>query len=296
MRFSPIIAALFLVGIVSCRKETSVEGPGLVAGNFMASIDGKQWIAADSLKSATIVGGLINLTGISADNQQMSITLNDTVPGTYKLSQLSASIAVYGDNDSSNLFAYSTNQGVDSTDAGGTVTVINIDPINKTITGTFSFNVFRDIDGKRRTITDGIFYKLPYSASLPPSSSGDTLTAAIDGKQWSAQSITGAAIGNILVINGSFLNGTQSLSLLMPSNVDAGSSYPLDYLGGTCYAVYSPTVSQGFASSSGILSILLNDVTNRRIRGTFAFTATDPNGQSSATYQVTNGFFSVGYQ
>src|SRR5258707_15427031 len=144
-RFFHIITALALLTLFSCRKEVSVEKPGSTAGSFMATIDGSQWIAADTLKGATIVGGLINLTGISTDNKQLSITLNDTIPGTYALSQHSTSIAAFAYNDSSDLYAYTTNQGTDSAQAGGTVTVINIDVVNQTITGTFSFNVYRDI-------------------------------------------------------------------------------------------------------------------------------------------------------
>jgi len=262
----------------------------------MATIDGSQWIAVDTLKSVTIVGGLINLTGISADNQQLSITLNDTVPGTYKLKQEATSIAVYGYIDSSNSFAYSTNQGADSTQAGGTVTVISIDAIHQTITGTFSFTVFRNVDGKQKTITDGIFYQLPYNSTLPPSSTVDTMTADIDGQHWAAKSILSSTLSNVMVLNGSFLDGTQSVSLLMPQNIVAGGPYTLDYTGFTYYGFYSPQVSGGYASTTGHLTILQNDLTNKRIRGNFDFNAADPTGQSSQTHQLTNGFFSVGYQ
>ncbi|MBN8855355.1 MAG: hypothetical protein BGO55_27095 [Sphingobacteriales bacterium 50-39] len=295
-RFFPIIAALILLAVTSCRKETSVEGPGFLGGTFMATIDGSQWIAADTQKSATIVGGLINLTGISADKQQISITLNDTLPGTYKLTQQSTSIAVYGNIDSSNTLAFTTNQGKDSTQAGGTVTVINIDAIKQTITGTFSFTVFRDVDGKQKTITDGVFYQLPYTSSLPPSNSGDTMTADIDGQHWAAKSILSSSLSNVLVLNGSFLNGTQSVSLLMPQNIQVGGPYTLDYTTFTYYGFYSPQISGGFASNSGHLTILLNDAANKRIRGNFDFHAADPTGQSTETHQLTNGFFSVGYQ
>ncbi|HVU54174.1 MAG TPA: DUF6252 family protein [Puia sp.] len=295
-RFFPIIAALAVLTVCSCRKETSVEGPGIVAGTFMATIDGSQWIAADTLKSATILAGLINLTGISADNQQISITLNDTIPGTYTLNQQTTSVAVYGHTDSADAYAYSTNQGADTTQAGGTVTVISIDAINHTITGTFSYTVFRDLDGKQKTVTDGIFYRLPYVSSLPPNASGDTMTADIDGQHWSAKSILSSTISNVLVLNGSFLNGTQSVSLLMPQDVPVGGPYTLNYTGFTYYGFYSPQVSGGFASTSGHLIILENDLVNKRIRGNFDFHATDPTGQLSETHDLTNGFFSVGYQ
>ena len=282
--------------VSSCRKETSIEGPGIVAGNFMATIDGSQWIAADSLKSVTIVGGLINLTGISADKQQISITLNDTVPGTYKLNQQTTSVAMYGNIDSSNTFAYSTNQGADSTQAGGTVTVINIDPIKQTITGTFSFTVFRNLDGGRKVVTDGIFYQLPYNASLPPSSSVDTMTADIDRQHWAAKSILNSTLSNVFIVNGSFLNGTQSVSLVMPQDIQPGGPYNLSYVGHVYFGFYSPQITGGFASDSGSLTILQNDFSIKRIRGNFGFRAVDPTAQSTDTFRLSNGYFSVHYQ
>jgi hypothetical protein len=295
MRFFHIIMALTVLTLFSCRKETSVERNN-TAGSFMATIDGTQWIAADTLKSATILGGLINLTGISADNKQLSITLNDTIPGVYTLNQSSTSIAAYANNDSSNLYAYTTNQGIDSTQAGGTVTVVNIDAVNKTITGTFAFNVYRDIDGKQRSITDGIFYKLPYTTSLPTASQGDTMNAVIDGQAWSAKSIVASNVSNTLIINGSALNGAQAVSLLMPLGVQVGGPYTLDYTAFTYYGIYSPVVTQGFASTSGHLTILVNDPVSKRVKGNFDFLASDPTGMSSQTHQLTSGYFSVVYQ
>lgn len=295
-RFFHIIAALALLSLFSCRKEVSVEKPGSTAGSFMATIDGTQWVAADTLKGAAIVGGLINLTGISSGNKQLSITLNDTIPGVYTLNQHSTSIAAYANNDSSDLYAYTTNQGKDSTQAGGTVTVVNIDLVNQTITGTFSFNVYRDIDGKQKSVTDGVFYKLPYSTSFPPASQGDTMQAIIDGQNWAAKSIIASSLSNTLIINGSALNGAQAVSLLMPLDVLPGGPYTLNYTGFTYYGLYSPIVTTGFASTSGNLTILENDPIKKRVRGNFDFQATDPTGVNNQTYHLTSGYFSVQYQ
>jgi len=121
------------------------------------------------------------------------------------------------------------------------------------------------------------------------------MTADIDGQHWAAVSILSSTLSNVLVLNGSFLNGTQSVSLLMPQDIPAGGPYTLDYTGFTYYGFYSPQISGGFASTTGHLTILLNDLANKRIRGNFDFHAVDPTGQSSETHDLTNGFFSVGY-
>ncbi len=88
-------------------------------------------------------------------------------PATYPLNQTSASLAAYADIDSSDVYAFSTNQGSDTSQAGGTVTVTEIDPVGKTISGTFSFKAFRDIDSRQKTITNGVFTKIPFVTALP---------------------------------------------------------------------------------------------------------------------------------
>ena len=212
-RFIHIVAVILLIPFFSCRKEVSVEKPGGFSGNFTAQTDGAEWIAADSTEGATILQGLINITGISVDNKELSITLNDTIPGIYQLDQRTISFGSYQDIDSSNIYSYATNEGSDTTQGGGQVTVTEIDRVNKTISGTFSFKVFRDVDGKQRKITQGVFYKLSYVSSLPTANGTDTLTATIDGNQWSAASIEGVALSSQLVLTGSLLNGNQTISL-----------------------------------------------------------------------------------
>jgi len=285
--------AAVILASVSCRKETSVENKNGLAGTFTATIDGTSWIAADSTKGASILQGMINISGISTGNKQLSITLNDTIPGVYKLSQVSASLAAYADNDSSNLYAFATNQGNDSTQAGGQVTVTEIDQVNKTITGTFSFKVYRDIDNHQKTITDGVFYKLPYISSLAPANAEDTMQAVIDGASWKGQNIISTGIAPQLIISGSALNGSQSIGLILPLDITPGS-YTFDFTGLTYIGTYSPTGSISRVSSGGTLTILENNPTTQRVRGNFNFTAQDLQTPGT-TDQITAGYFSVKY-
>src|SRR5271156_5802278 len=127
--------ALLACGAAACKKEYSIEGSGNLNANFTAVIDGNQWAALETKESATIIQGVITLTGISNDDQQISITISDTLPGTYLLNQQSLSVGAYADIDSSDLYAYATNQGTDTAQAGGEVTITAIDPIHKTLTG-----------------------------------------------------------------------------------------------------------------------------------------------------------------
>ena len=153
----------------------------------------------------------------------------------------SFSLATYADIDSSDLYAFTTNQGSDTAQAGGLVTVTDIDHVNKTISGTFSFKVYRDIDKQQKVITQGVFYKLPYSSSLPASNSTDTVTAQIDGVSWTAaRASRPPRFPAQLGITGSDLNGNQAVSLVMPVNIAPGS-YTLDYTTGTYFGLYNPS-------------------------------------------------------
>jgi Family of unknown function (DUF6252) len=287
-------AAAGLLLLFSCRKELSVEGPNGLAGTFNAQINGVQWIAADTAKGASLLAGLINITGISADHKQLSITLADTIAGVYTLDQGSSSLAAYADNDSSDIYAFSTNQGVDTSQAGGLVVITAIDRVKKTLSGTFSFKLFRDIDGHQKVITTGVFYKLPYVSSLPPSKNSDTLRASIDGNGWVAQSINGQSISGQTAISGSLISGAQNIGLIIPTGISPGT-YSLDFTGLTYIGLYNPTPAIALASTSGTLTILSNSIRTQRIRGNFEFLATDPTGGSTPSHTITNGFFSVYY-
>jgi len=130
---------------------------------MVATIDSVSWAAADSTQAAIVSQGAVTISGISSGGQEISITLDDTVIGLYLLNQTSASLAVYANLDSVGSYAYSTNQGSDTAQAGGTVNVTAINRVNKTISGIFSFKVYRNSDGSQKDITAGVFYNIPYA-------------------------------------------------------------------------------------------------------------------------------------
>lgn len=290
-------AIALLLGASSCRKETSIEGGNTASGNFTATIDGVKWSASGTKEAASILGGVITVTGISADNKEISISVADSVAGTYTLDQSSASLAAYADIDSSDSYAYATNQGADTSQGGGTVIITEIDPVGKTISGTFSFKVFRDIDGRGKTIANGVFTRIPFITSLPATSTLDTLTASIDSKAFTAVNIQASNTSGELAIIGATSDGTQSIGLLLPVTATAGT-YALDgtnptYLG--AYTLINGSSSSGFASTKGSIVITSNNSATRRMAGTFEFTATDPSGMSSASHVISSGVFSVYY-
>lgn len=284
--------------VSSCKKETSIENSTAQTGaTFIATIDGTQWAATANARQATVIQGLINLTGISSDNREISITLTDTSLGVHVLNQTTSSLAAYADIDSSDLYAFATNQGTDTSQAGGEVTLTQIDKVNKTLSGTFTFNVYRDIDSRQKTITAGIFNKIPYTTSLPPASSVDTLQATIDAKGWTGQSIEASINSGELSIVGGSSNGSQSIGLLIPADATSGT-YPLDgsnpsYTG--LYTMLSGGAASGAVATQGSITVIQNNTATTRIRGTFEFTAVDPTGANTTPHTIASGVFSIYY-
>lgn len=289
------VAVTFTFLFISCKKEESFEigkdKPANVSGLLKMKINGTQWIA-DNSAGGSIIAGLINITGTSKDGKNFTITLRDTVATTYVLDQRSFNAAALSDNLDLNGISFTTNQGTDTADAGGIVIITSIDKINKTISGTFKFKMFRDIDNKQKQITEGSFDKLSYSTSLPPASTTDTLRVKIDNIDWSAKSITAIVVGGSLEINASELDVSRSVGLSMPQTIIRGTydlSFPSDYIG-----LYLPTITTFLASDSGKLTIIEHNTSTKRIRGNFNFNATDL--VSTRSTLLTQGYFSVKYQ
>lgn len=158
-----LLFVLLAAAVPACHKFTSIENGRGQAADMVATIDSTSWQAADSATSATMSQGLVTISGISPDGQEISITLNDTVVGLYVLNQTSPSLAIYANLDSAGGYAYSTNQGADTSQAGGTVSVTRVDLVNRTISGTFDFKVYRNSDGSQKDIKAGVFYNIPFT-------------------------------------------------------------------------------------------------------------------------------------
>lgn len=287
-----IVAALVFL-FISCQKEESFEiGKGGAKGILKMKINGTQWIA-DNSAQASVIAGFINISGISKDKKTLVITLSDSVTGTYFLNQTSFNAAALSDSIDLNGISYTTNQGIDTSEAGGIVIISQIDRINKTISGTFRFKIFRDIDGNQKQITEGAFDRLPYSANLPPANTTDTFRVKIDNVDWNGKSISSGIITGSLFISASELNLSKTVGVSMPPSITPGT-YDLNVLNGIYIGFYNPNATTYLSSDSGKLTILEHNISTKRIRGNFNFIAKELVGPKSA--QLTQGYFSVKYQ
>src|SRR5687768_1544401 len=156
--FYGLVAVIGVIAFNSCQREVDpsilgTNNPPAVSGDFKAKIDGVQWVA-NSAAGASRMSGFISLVGRSTDKKYVSIHLVDSGVHNYTLNDATLNVASYIDSNLANTFNFSTNQGVGPGDAGGVVNVTSIDAVNKKISGTFSFRVFRQFDNSQRTLTE----------------------------------------------------------------------------------------------------------------------------------------------
>jgi hypothetical protein len=279
---------------IACQKEISGDVTTGVTGNFKAKIDGTQWVA-DKAAAASRFGGLINITGISNDKKLLTITLTDSGVHHYTLDQNSFNAGAFVDSNLSNTNAFTTNQGTTAGQSGGDLTITSIDTAHKTISGTFSFKVYRQMDGLQRNFTEGSFTNISYATTLPPASSTDTFHVKIAGSLWTPPSVASISAAGVIAISGTDATASKTVGLTMPSNITPGI-YALDFFGLTYLGQYNPDSDPTHSkiSTAGTLTILEHNTATKRIRGTFQFHAEELLNPLNSV-ELTEGYFSVTY-
>jgi hypothetical protein len=298
MRTTVGLLFLFLISLQnsSCQKEfvisavdsSLITSPG--AGSFTATIDGGKF-TGDKLAAATISSGVIAVTGLSVNGEEIVLRVADSSVHQYTLKIGSASnVGVYSKDTA---YAFATNQGISADQSGGTMTITSIDTAKKTLSGTFSMKVYRQFDGKQKVITDGVFKNISYqTVAIPPANASDTFRVKVDGVQFPVYSVTGISVFVKINISASNQDISKTVGISVPSNVTVGtytfSTFGPDYIGqynvGTSY----------LSASSGTITIVEHNTTTKRIRGTFNMNAAEIMGTKTAT--LSEGYFSKTYQ
>ncbi|RYY30726.1 MAG: hypothetical protein EOO04_04035 [Chitinophagaceae bacterium] len=317
------VFALALLALCACGKEKSIETPGstgvpnAATGKLTMTIDGKGWVA-DRFAVASSDQGITAIFGQNTQGKSLVITLMGATTGEYVLDQNSLHAAAWTDSTETSQVAYTTNEGTSQSDAGGKVNVVKIDLAKGTISGTFRFNLFRDMDNGRKTVIDGIFQDLPLNGSATGGgntgggntgggntgggntgggnngggvATGNTMTATIDGAAYTPQLVTGSAIQDRLVLTGIDSDGTKMISLQISAALNPGT-YSLDGASGNI-AFYNAAPLEAYIASSGKLIITEHNKSTRHIKGTFEFDGKNP--LTNGTKKLTKGSFSIGY-
>lgn len=133
----------------------------------------------------------------------------------------------------------------------------------------------------------------PFISVIPPASSLDTFRVNIDGIAFPTYGISTTNSLNIINLLASDVQAAKKVSLTVPANITPGS-YPLDFFGMVYFGFYYPDTSNFLVSDPGTITIIENNLTSKRIRGTFDFNA-EPLNVGTSMSILTNGYFSVKY-
>lgn len=161
MRTIAITSLLGLCIFISCQKK--FEDPNIIsplgAAEFKAKINGASFVAV--LTGAAIrVDSVISIAAETNDRQMIVFAVKDSGVHIYTLAM--RSMFNFGGYTDATSIAFSSNEGINPGDSGGTLAITSIDRTNKLMSGTFTFKAFHQDNRTQRTITEGVFNNIPY--------------------------------------------------------------------------------------------------------------------------------------
>ena len=153
-----LIAVVFTA--FSCEEDVRFNNP-----SFQALKNDVFWRAIDSRATIAADGSL--LIEAFTSNEILSIkTTGSAKDFEYLLGGGNSQNVVYSLKEKAQVTIYRT----DGTTANGRITVTEYDEINKTISGTFTFNIKNsdesDIISPIISFREGVFYKVPVSSQI----------------------------------------------------------------------------------------------------------------------------------
>ncbi|MFK5854479.1 MAG: DUF6252 family protein [Bacteroidota bacterium] len=150
-----LITLLLVIPIIfsSCKKD---DDPIAENAKVTASIDGVEWNGITTQASNSTMN-VLNISGVSESGAAISITIvNGLEEGTYILNKTSFSVGTYTEGSE----GYTTNG---SSDVGGEVIITEVNYTDKTISGTFSFDVYGLSTHNIKSITNGVINKVTFT-------------------------------------------------------------------------------------------------------------------------------------
>ncbi len=274
-----------LVFSTSCKKdETTTEEDNPPTSQMTAKIDGETWTATTTI--AQIGNGILNITGLAANGETLTITLIGTEAKTYTLDQLGTEgVAAYIPSGATN--SYTTNG---NPNAGGTVIITKINLTDSIVSGTFQFVAVETMNIDEKDITEGSFSNI--KIVKPQSPTDSELKVDIDGTTWEAPVVMGLSASGKIILTGSNTTSGKSVMITMPDNAGPGT-YDISFFGNYS-GQYNASSTQFYTSESGSITITEHDDVSKTVKGTFEFLATDSFG-GLPDVSLTNGSFDVSY-
>ncbi|TDD93889.1 DUF6252 family protein [Flavobacterium cellulosilyticum] len=311
--FLTIIAPFFLN---SCGSNEPVDSnfkntnSGTTAGIFKVDIDGKTFVAASV--QALVNDNYISISGLktpSGEMVQITLPAPFNKVGTYSWKSVNGAGGIIGlvyipTSGAAPYISSSKGSGGASDNIGYTdtasITITKIDIVNNKISGNFQFTgvKFKDLTGtsiETKILSNGSFTDVTFTKDIPVPITNNSFSAKLDGSVFSPVYIDALnSTGNINIIARRGTVETIGLSFL---NTIAVGTYPLDSFIGNYKAGYIKNNnidgSGIFSVNTGSITITSHDKINKKVAGTFKFSAISL--IVSETHNITEGTFSVSY-
>ena len=307
-----LLSLIVLIGIVSCQKEITDEVTVITdttilpmdTGKLEVDIESVHWVANKEVKAQFIAAdvngtpALIVLTATSSNGRELNFGMLDS--GVHVYSVFSGSTTLfqnrveYSDSTSPAKGSFYSTDSLSSNSVKiGTISITSIDSVNKTVTGSFSFKVFRQSDTTTRNFTNGTFTKVPFTktGSSIPVAGTDSFRVKINDTLFNAYTVTPANGVGAVAINASDSSGKKTVVLSLVDTIKPGT-YSFDLLTRSAIYTLNTTAVYAVTPGTGLLQILENNAVSKRVRGNFSFV-----GKSfinpTDTARLTEGYFSV---
>ena len=284
-----------MVMVQSCsdsNDDSNNNNP--MSGTFQVDFDGQTFVA--DVVSSVKTDNNINITGLRGTNgESVILTVLGTTVGTYPLGlvsnqvDLSAGAYVEPNNVGSGVFVTAPNDAVSQ----GEVIITEIDAVNLTISGTFSFTGTNGSTDAVKEFTNGVFFQIPYSDGLV--GNNNSFFAKVNGTEFVEDTVLAISLstgGMASIAISATKNNNQTIGLYLNTDVAPGT-YDFVGFGAIPAAQYNVSTSE-ITNGNGTFTITTHDIANRHIVGTFQFTASPFIG-TGATYEITEGSFDVVY-
>jgi len=257
---------------------------------FKVDFGGQTWTATST--EALMYSNAIQIAGLKAANgQTFGFALNGTTVGTY---DSTSNLIAYDPNNNSNGDVYWAVNPTNPSVSAGTVTITNIDTVNKKISGTFSFTGYwSDLSVSNIppiSFTNGVFTDIPYTAgSTTPT---DFFSAKVDGTEFiedqiDVSEVIASGYPDSYSIVGSKSNG-DNVGLRISKALGVGT---YNFSGAFNQDLASTCLFNNLLYTSDTGALTISEKTATRIKGTFSLMVS--NFTTSQIKTITQGSFDV---